>query len=106
MALATTLQGTTYFVETIFDNRFRHAPELRRLGAKINVKGDMAVVEGVERLTGAELEASDLRGGAALVTAALFAEGTSHISGISHIDRGYDDIVGNLKKIGADVKNA
>ena len=106
MALASTLQGTTYFVETIFDNRFRHAPELRRLGARINVKGEMAVVEGVDRLTGAELEASDLRGGAALVTAALFAEGVSRISGISHIDRGYDDIVGNLRKIGADVRNA
>jgi UDP-N-acetylglucosamine 1-carboxyvinyltransferase len=106
MALASSLKGTTYFIETIFDNRFRHAPELRRLGARINVKGDMAVVEGTERLTGAELEASDLRGGAALVTAALFAEGTSRISGTPHIDRGYDDIVGSLKKIGANINYA
>jgi UDP-N-acetylglucosamine 1-carboxyvinyltransferase len=105
MALAATLKGTTYFVETIFDNRFRHAPELRRLGARIEVKKDLAVVEGVERLTGAELEASDLRGGAALVTAALFAEGMSKISGTEHINRGYDNLTGNLKKIGADIKN-
>jgi UDP-N-acetylglucosamine 1-carboxyvinyltransferase len=66
----------------------------------------VAVVEGVPRLTGAELEATDLRGGAALVTAALFASETSTITGIHHIDRGYDDIVGNLKKIGASIKNA
>jgi UDP-N-acetylglucosamine 1-carboxyvinyltransferase len=106
MALASTLKGTTVFVETIFDNRFRHAQELGRLGAKISVDDRVAVVEGVERLTGADLEATDLRGGAALVTAALFAEGTSRICGIPHIDRGYDDIVGNLKKVGADIKNA
>ena len=103
MALASTLKGTTVFVETIFDNRFRHAQELSRLGAKISTHDRVAVVEGVQRLTGAELEATDLRGGAALVTAALFAEGTTGITGISHIDRGYDDIVGNLKKTGANI---
>jgi len=106
MALASTLKGTTVFVETIFDNRFRHAQELGRLGAKISVDDRVAVIEGAKRLTGADLEATDLRGGAALVTAALFAEGTSKITGIPHIDRGYDDIVGSLKKIGADIKNA
>ncbi|MCL2694049.1 MAG: UDP-N-acetylglucosamine 1-carboxyvinyltransferase [Oscillospiraceae bacterium] len=105
MALASTLKGTTVFVETIFDNRFRHAQELGRLGARISVDNRVAVVEGVERLTGADLEATDLRGGAALVTAALFAEGTSRITGISHIDRGYDDLVGNLRSIGADISN-
>jgi UDP-N-acetylglucosamine 1-carboxyvinyltransferase len=106
MALASTLKGTTVFVETIFDNRFRHAQELSRLGAKISVDNRVAVVEGVTKLIGADLEATDLRGGAALVTAALFADKTSTITGISHIDRGYDDIVGNLKKIGAKIKNA
>jgi UDP-N-acetylglucosamine 1-carboxyvinyltransferase len=106
MALASTLRGTTVFVETIFDNRFRHASELSRLGAKIGVENRVAVVEGVERLVGADLEATDLRGGAALVTAALFAAGTSTISGTHHIDRGYDDLVGNLKSIGANIKNA
>ncbi|MCL2698632.1 MAG: UDP-N-acetylglucosamine 1-carboxyvinyltransferase [Oscillospiraceae bacterium] len=106
MALASTLKGTSVFEETIFDNRFRHADELMRLGAKISVNKTIAVVEGVNRLSGADVKATDLRGGAALVTAALFAEGTSRISGISHIDRGYDDLVGNLKKIGADINNA
>jgi UDP-N-acetylglucosamine 1-carboxyvinyltransferase len=106
MALAATLKGTTVFEETIFDNRFRHAAELMRLGAVINVDKREAVVEGVPRLVGANLEATDLRGGAALVTAALFAKGTSTITGISHIDRGYDDIVGSLKSIGANIKNA
>ncbi|MCL2076793.1 MAG: UDP-N-acetylglucosamine 1-carboxyvinyltransferase [Oscillospiraceae bacterium] len=105
MALASTLKGTTVFVETIFDNRFRHAQELTRLGAKISVDNRVAVVEGVEKLSGAELEATDLRGGAALVTAALYAEGTSKITGISHIDRGYDNLVGNLRKIGAEIMN-
>ena len=104
MALASTLKGTTVFVETIFDNRFRHAQELGRLGAKISVDDRVAVIEGTKRLTGADLEATDLRGGAALVTAALFAEGTSRITGISHIDRGYDDITGSLKKIGATIQ--
>ncbi|MCL2696797.1 MAG: UDP-N-acetylglucosamine 1-carboxyvinyltransferase [Oscillospiraceae bacterium] len=105
MALASTLKGTTVFVETIFDNRFRHAQELRQLGAKISVNDRVAVVEGVERLIGADLEATDLRGGAALVTAALFADKTSTITGISHIERGYDDIVGNLQKIGAKISS-
>ncbi|MCL2637317.1 MAG: UDP-N-acetylglucosamine 1-carboxyvinyltransferase [Oscillospiraceae bacterium] len=104
MALASTLKGTTVFVETIFDNRFRHAHELGRLGAKISVNDRVAVVEGVPRLVGAELEASDLRGGAALVTAALFADKTSTITGISHIERGYDDITGSLQKIGATIQ--
>jgi UDP-N-acetylglucosamine 1-carboxyvinyltransferase len=105
MALAATLDGTTIFEETIFDNRFRHAEALGRLGAKISVNRREAVVEGMPRLTGADLEATDLRGGAALVTAALFAHGTSTITGISHIDRGYDDLVGNLKIIGAKIIN-
>jgi UDP-N-acetylglucosamine 1-carboxyvinyltransferase len=106
MALASTLKGTSVFVETIFDNRFRHAQELCRLGAKISVNDRVAVVDGVGRLTGADVIATDLRGGAALVTAALFAEGTSRISGISHIDRGYDDLVGNLKRAGAKISNS
>jgi UDP-N-acetylglucosamine 1-carboxyvinyltransferase len=106
MALASTLKGTTVFVETIFDNRFRHAQELTRLGAKISVDNRVAVVEGTPRLTGADLEASDLRGGAALVTAALCAEGTSRITGLPHIARGYDNLVGNLRSVGADIDNA
>ena len=75
-----------------------------RLGAKISVEGKVAVVTGVKGLSGAELLATDLRGGAALVTAALAAEGTSRISGLSHIDRGYENIEGVLRSVGADIK--
>ncbi|MCL2109565.1 MAG: UDP-N-acetylglucosamine 1-carboxyvinyltransferase [Oscillospiraceae bacterium] len=105
MALASTLKGTTVFVETIFSNRYRHVPELARLGARISTDDRVAVVEGVNKLTGAAIKATDLRGGAALVTAALYADGLSKITGIEHIDRGYDDIVGNLSAIGATVKS-
>ena len=105
MAYCTTLKGTTIFVETIFENRYRHVSELTRLGAKINVEGRVAVVEGADRLSGAELEATDLRGGAALVTAGLFAEGTTKIGNSGYIYRGYEDIVGNLRRLGADIRN-
>ncbi|MBQ9483917.1 MAG: UDP-N-acetylglucosamine 1-carboxyvinyltransferase, partial [Ruminiclostridium sp.] len=101
MALCSTLPGTTMFAETIFENRYRHVSELTRLGAKIKVEGRVAVVEGVNRLSGAELEAGDLRGGAAMVTAALFAEGTTKIGHICYINRGYENIEGCLRSIGA-----
>jgi UDP-N-acetylglucosamine 1-carboxyvinyltransferase len=104
MALCTTLPGTTIFVETIFENRYRHISELIRLGAKINTEGRVAVVEGVNRLTGAELEACDLRGGAAMVTAALFAEGVTKIGKTCYIERGYENIEASLKSVGADIR--
>lgn len=104
MALSTVAAGTSVFVENIFENRFKHSAELVRLGAKISVEGKVAVVTGVKGLSGAELLATDLRGGAALVTAALAAEGTSRISGLSHIDRGYENIEGVLRSVGADIK--
>ncbi len=104
MAYCSTLKGTTIFVETIFENRYRHVSELRRLGAKINVEGRVAVVEGAPKLSGAELEATDLRGGAALVTAGLFAEGVTKIGNSGYIYRGYEDIAGNLRRLGADIK--
>lgn len=103
MALCSTLRGTTVFVETIFENRYRHVSELRRLGAKISVEGQVAVVEGTANLSGAELVATDLRGGAALVTAALFAEGTTRIKNAGYIYRGYENIEQNLRSIGADI---
>jgi UDP-N-acetylglucosamine 1-carboxyvinyltransferase len=106
MSLCTTLPGTTMFVETIFENRYRHVSELKRLGARINTEGQVAVVEGVNRLSGAELEACDLRGGAAMVTAALFAEGVTKIGRTCYIDRGYEDIEGCLRNVGADVRYA
>lgn len=104
MALAALSSGTSVFVENIFENRFKHASELVRLGARISVEGKVAVVTGVKSLSGAELVATDLRGGAALITAALAAEGVSRISGLSHIDRGYDNIEGVLRSVGADIK--
>ena len=103
MALTTLSVGTTVFVENIFENRFKHASELARLGADISVEGRVAVVIGVKSLSGAELLATDLRGGAALVTAALAADGTTKISGISHIDRGYENIEQVLRSVGADI---
>lgn len=104
MALTAIASGTTVFVENIFENRFKHASELTRLGAKISVEGKVAVVTGVKSLSGAELLATDLRGGAALITAGLAAEGTSKISGVCHIDRGYESIEKVLRGVGADIK--
>lgn len=104
MALTAIASGTTVFVENIFENRFKHASELTRLGAKISVEGKVAVVTGVKSLSGAELVATDLRGGAALITAGLAAEGTSKISGVCHIDRGYESIEKVLRGVGADIK--
>ena len=104
MALTTIASGTTVFVENIFENRFKHASELTRLGAKISVEGKVAVVTGVKNLSGAELVATDLRGGAALITAGLAAEGISKISEICHIDRGYESIEKVLRSVGADIK--
>ena len=89
-------QGTSVFVETIFENRFRHCGELLRMGADVRVEGRVAVVTGVSQLKGAPVHAPDLRGGAALVVAALGAEGESVITGLRHIDRGYADLAGDL----------
>lgn len=96
--------GTSVIVETIFENRYRHVDELVRMGAKIKAEGKVAVVEGVKRLYGANLLATDLRGGAALVVAALAAAGESKIGEIKHIDRGYDGIEFALSQAGADIK--
>ncbi len=104
MAAATVARGTTLFVENIFESRYRHVPELRKLGASIVTEGRAAVVTGVERLTGASLVSTDLRGGAAVVLGALAAEGESVVAGLDHIDRGYDDLEGHLRRLGADIK--
>lgn len=104
MAVTALAEGTSVFVETIFDNRYRHVPELIRLGAQIKAEGRVAVVQGVPRFTGAKLCAAELRGGAALVTAALAAEGISEITGLSYIDRGYESIEKILRGAGADIK--
>lgn len=96
-------EGTTVFVENIFENRYRHVDELMRMGADIKVEGRVAVVCGVSRLHGASLRSTDLRGGAALVVAALAAEGESTVMGVSHIDRGYERLEQSLSAIGADI---
>ncbi len=96
--------GTCVFVENIFENRFRYVDELNRLGSKVKVEGKIAVIEGVSSLSGANCKCTDLRGGAALITAALAAKGETKITEISHILRGYEDIVSNLQSIGADIK--
>ncbi len=104
MSAACVAEGTSVFVENIFDNRFKHAGELLRLGAAIKTEGRVAVVEGVRKLTGAPVTSTDLRGGAALVVAGLSAEGRTEVSGLHHIDRGYQDIENNLRAMGADIK--
>lgn len=104
MAMTTLADGTSVFIETIFENRFKHVDELARLGANINVHSRVAVVEGVDRLSGALVEAPDLRGGASLIVAALGAEGTTKIKGVKFIDRGYENIDACLSSLGALIK--
>lgn len=104
MAMTTLAGGTSVFVENIFESRYKHTAELMRLGANIKVEGRVAVVEGVKRLSGAPVEASDLRGAAALVVAGLAAEGTTEIGGLRHLDRGYENIEQTLTGVGASVK--
>ena len=90
--------------ESVWDNRFRYVEELGRFVAQISVDGKIAVVEGVERLIGAPVKATDLRAGAAMVIAGLVACDTTTIDNISHIERGYEDIVNKLSALGADIK--
>ena len=104
MALACVAEGESTLVETIFENRFLHAAELMRMGARIEARGNVARVHGRGRLTGASVMASDLRASAALVIAALAAEGTSEVLRIYHLDRGYSDMVGKLAKLGARIR--
>ncbi len=94
-------KGTSVFVENIFENRYRYVDELNRLGTRIKTEGRVAVVEGVENLSAAKCQCTDLRGGAALVVAALAASGTTVIDKIEHIKRGYENISENLRNLGA-----
>ena len=104
MAALARSKGMGIFVEDIFENRFRHVDELVRMGADIKTEGRVAVIRGVERLTGANVSAPDLRGGAALCVAACAAEGETAVSGVSYIDRGYESIETALSALGADVQ--
>ncbi|MGN0985013.1 MAG: UDP-N-acetylglucosamine 1-carboxyvinyltransferase [Candidatus Enterenecus sp.] len=100
MAALCAARGSTVFVENVFDSRYRHVTELRRMGADITTEGRVAVVRGVERLHGAHVEAADLRGGGALAVAALGAEGESTLTGVSHIDRGYEALEEAIRTLG------
>jgi len=104
MALATIAGGSALITETIFENRFMHALELQRLGADISIRGDTAVVRGVERLQGATVMATDLRASAGLVVAALVAEGTTQVERIYHLDRGYEALEKKLSALGARIE--
>ena len=103
-AFLTRCEGTSYVTEAVFDNRFQYVDQLMRLGVKIKIEGRMAVVEGAARLTGADVVATDLRAGAALILAGLAAEGTTRISNIHYIDRGYEKIEEKLSKLGANIR--
>lgn len=104
MALTCVCEGTSVIVENIFESRFKHIGELLRFGAKINVEGRMAVIEGVKHLNGASVRATDLRGGSAMFLAGLNAYGTTEITEIHHIDRGYEQPEKVLEDLGADIK--
>lgn len=104
MALNCIAQGTSTVTETIFENRFMHVSELMRLGARIQIDGKVAVVEGVERLSGATVMATDLRASASLVIAGLVADGKTIVDRIYHLDRGYDQMETKLRAIGADIE--
>lgn len=104
MALVSVARGTSIIRETIFENRFMHVAELRRMGAEISIEGSTATVKGVERLKGAPVMATDLRASASLVVAALRAEGKTEINRIYHIDRGYEEIEKKLTALGASIR--
>ena len=104
MAACLKAEGTSVFVENIFENRFRHVGEMRRLGADIRTEGRVAMVSGVKRLSGAPVNATDLRGGAALVLAGLIADGETRVYDSGHIDRGYETFDRALNLLGAEVK--
>jgi len=106
MAMSTIADGTSVFIENIFDNRFKHVGELRRLGADIKLEGRVAIVEGVKTLMGTTVRSTDLRGAASLVIAGLCARGTTKITELHHLDRGYYKIEDKLKKLGADIERS
>jgi len=103
MALMTQATGRSVITETIFENRFMHASEMQRMGARIQIDGHTAIVDGPNKLTGARVQASDLRASASLVLAGLVAEGETTIDRVYHIDRGYEKIETKLRSVGAEI---
>lgn len=104
MSLLSVINGASIVTETVFENRFMHVAELVRMGAKIKIDGRTAFIEGVNKLTGCEVKATDLRAGAAMILAGLVAEGKTEINDIYHIDRGYVNIEEKFKNLGADIQ--
>jgi len=104
MALMTRARGTSQIVETIFENRFMHVQELVRLGARIALSGERATIEGVERLKGAPVMATDLRASVSLVIAALAAEGETIVNRVYHLDRGFERLEEKLSRCGAEIE--
>jgi len=103
LAMLTRAKGTSVITETVFENRFMHVDELKRMGADIKIEGRSAIVQGIENMNEATVVASDLRAGAALILSALTANGTSEIRDIYHIERGYENLEGKLKGLGAEI---
>ena len=103
-AVNTVVDGVGTIIETIFENRFMHMLEMRRMGAEIRLEGNTAIIKGVPRLTAAPVMATDLRASASLVLAGLVAEGTTEIERIYHIDRGYECIEEKLQGLGAQIR--
>ncbi len=103
MVLMTVSNGLSVITETIFENRFMHVAELKRMGAEIRINGNSAIVKGIKQLKGAQVMATDLRASASLVVAGLAAKGVTEISRIYHLERGYEDMVGKLRALGARV---
>ena len=104
MALMTRARGTSHIVETIFENRFMHVQELVRLGARIQLEGERATIEGVEKLKGAPVMATDLRASVSLVIAALAAEGETIVNRVYHLDRGFERLEDKLNRCGASIE--
>ena len=106
IALNSVAKGKSRVVENVFENRFMHVGEMRRMGAQITIKRNAAIIEGARQLVGSQVMASDLRASASLILSALVAEGQSTINRIYHIDRGYECIEEKLQKLGADITRA
>ncbi|MGH9296328.1 MAG: UDP-N-acetylglucosamine 1-carboxyvinyltransferase, partial [Acidimicrobiales bacterium] len=104
VALLSVASGVAIVSENVFAGRFRYVDELQRMGARISTEGHHVVVRGVNRLSGARVRATDIRAGAALVIAGLVAEGETEVAGAEHVDRGYEDLAGRLRALGADVE--
>ena len=104
MAMMCLADGTSLLEETLFENRFMHAPELMRMGAKIDVQGGTAKVQGVSKLKGAPVMATDLRASVSLILAGLGAEGETKVARVYHLDRGYENLVSKLSDVGANIK--